>query len=245
MNPHSLLRNLHQIDSDYDFSLPQHFRHLAMLSLVLLIVAVLSAFFGMPNLGIGLALVAVVLLVPGLIQIIVVHQTRQIRLDIRDKMVTEGALKGYEQVLDIGTGSGITLFGFAKALKTGKGIGIDIYDPHGGGSNAEAFWKNALKEGVQSMVELQNVDARQMPFENASFDIIVSSFAFHHIEGHGGEGRRKAAAEIVRVLKPGGKVLIKDVGGALSELEKVTRNAGFQVRREGQHVPLLIAQKPL
>jgi arsenite methyltransferase len=143
-----------------------------------------------------------------------------------------------------GVGSGITLFGLAKNLKTGRGIGIDIYDPNSGGGAAEIFWKNAHKEGVETLVELQNVDARQMSFEDASFDVVVSTFAFHHIVGHAGHGRRKVAEEFVRVLKPGGKILVKDVGSALGELEAVTRQAGFQIREEGQRVPLFIAQKP-
>jgi arsenite methyltransferase len=244
MNHPSMLKNLHQIGNDYDFSLPEQFRHLAMLSLLLLLFAAIAAFFAVPNLAIGLAIVGLVLLLPTFIQLIIVQQTRQLRLNLREQMVIEAKLQGNEHILDIGVGSGITLFGFAKALKTGKGIGIDIYDPNSGGGTSEIFWKNAHKEGIASMVELHNVDARQMPFEDASFDVVVSTFAFHHIAGHGGEGRRKASEEILRVLKPGGKVIVKDVPHALAELETTMRQAGSQIRKEGQRIPLFIAQKP-
>ena len=70
----------------------------------------------------------------------------------------------------------------------------------------------------------QDGDARQMPFEKESFDVILSSWALHNI--YDSAGRRRALKEIVRVLKPGGRVLITDVRHA-HEYADVFRSLGL------------------
>jgi arsenite methyltransferase len=62
--------------------------------------------------------------------------------------------------------------------------------------------------GVAERVELRDGDARQLPFDDRSFDVVVSSMALHNIPGAG--GRAAAVGEIVRVLKPGGHLAILD-----------------------------------
>jgi arsenite methyltransferase len=47
-----------------------------------------------------------------------------------------------------------------------------------------------------------------LPFANASFDVIVSSIAIHNVNR---PGRDKAIGEAVRVLRPGGRLMIADL----------------------------------
>ena len=49
-------------------------------------------------------------------------------------------------------------------------------------------------------------DAGALPFPDASVDLLVSSYAVHHLPD-----RHAARAEILRVLKPGGRAIIWDV----------------------------------
>jgi ubiquinone/menaquinone biosynthesis C-methylase UbiE len=50
-----------------------------------------------------------------------------------------------------------------------------------------------------------------LPFEDDSFDLVVSSLAIHNIKGTA--GRQKAVDEAARVLRPGGRLLIADIRG--------------------------------
>ena len=58
-------------------------------------------------------------------------------------------------------------------------------------------------------IELHTADMRALPFPDASFDVVVSSLAIHNIKGSA--GRNQAIDEVVRVLRPGGRVLIVDI----------------------------------
>ena len=84
-------------------------------------------------------------------------------------------------------------------------------------------------------VELHTADMRQLPFEDGSFDVVVSSLAIHNISGAG--ERAKALREAARVLKTGGKLAIADIRytrAYASELEacglKITERRSLGVR---------------
>jgi ubiquinone/menaquinone biosynthesis C-methylase UbiE len=50
---------------------------------------------------------------------------------------------------------------------------------------------------------------RAVPFADSTFDLVVSSLTIHNIKGD--QGRGQAVDEAVRVLKPGGRLLIADL----------------------------------
>src|SRR5205823_6474956 len=109
-------------------------------------------------------------------------------------------------VLDIGPGRGLLLISAAKRLTTGKGkaIGVDVWHSEDQSDNRpENTWRNARAEGVASRIELKDGDARKLPFENGSFDVVASSLTLHNI--YNPEERATAVREIDRVLKPGGR----------------------------------------
>jgi len=146
---------------------------------------------------------------------------------IRKQIFDSLALHGDEKVLDVGCGSGILLNGAAMRLTTGRATGIDIWAPNSGGGNLALLWKNARAEGVADKIEFREADARNMPFEDASFDVVLSSGALHHIS-HNFDDHERAVREIVRVLKPGGKFVIWDITHMVEATAQKMRSMGIE-----------------
>jgi ubiquinone/menaquinone biosynthesis C-methylase UbiE len=146
------------------------------------------------------------------------------KLRLRERLLSGIPWRGDEAVLDVGCGRGLLLLGAARRLTTGRATGIDLWQGEDlAGNSPEATRANAEAEGVADRVEVRTGDARQLPFADASFDVVVSSAALHNIYAAG--ERRAAVREIARVLKPGGWVLIADIRHT-AEYADVLRQSG-------------------
>ena len=131
------------------------------------------------------------------------------KLRLREILMDSLQLKGDEQVLDAGCGSGLLLIAAAKRLNAGGAVGVDIWRKEDLVNNhRETTLRNARLEGVAERIQVENGDVRQLPFGDATFDVVVSLNVLHNISER--EGRDKALTEIMRVLKPGGRLLICD-----------------------------------
>lgn len=140
------------------------------------------------------------------------------------------AWRGDERVLDVGCGRGLFLVGAAKRLTTGRAIGVDIWQAEDlSGNQPAAPLQNAKIECVAERVEVQTADARKLPFDDASFDVVLSSAALHNIYDAG--ERETAVREIARVLRVGGRVLIADVRH-LRQYAQTLRDAGFDGEKD-------------
>jgi len=146
----------------------------------------------------------------------------------RDLMLNKINWSGDEKVLDIGTGQGLLMNGAAKRLTTGKSIGIDIWSSKDLSDNSiERTLLNAELEGVSNKIEIKNDDARNLSFEDNSFDVVLSLLCIHNIEPK--EDQRKACFEIARVLKPKGVAIIGDYVPT-TEYAKAFAEAGLKVK---------------
>jgi len=122
------------------------------------------------------------------------------------------SLRGDERILDLGCGRGAVLLMAAQHLTTGRSVGVDLWlKADQSGNSAAATQRNAVSEGVADRVELHTGDLTALPFENDSFDVVLSSFAIHNIRAR--SGREKAINEAMRVLRPGSRLVIADVRG--------------------------------
>src|SRR5256885_821224 len=124
------------------------------------------------------------------------------KLQLRERLLSSLDWRGDERVLDVGCGHGLMLIGAAKRIPRGKAIGVDLWQKEDqAGNSKEATARKVASEGLAERVELQDGDARALPFESGSFDKVFSSWALHNI--YEAQGRREALREIARVLKPG------------------------------------------
>lgn len=142
----------------------------------------------------------------------------------------------------------------AARLPRGGAVGIDIWSSKDQSGNAiDATRANAIAEGIAERVELRTADMRQLPFDNDSFDLIVSNVAIHNIGTSG--GRDAAINEAWRVLRPGGRMLIADISRSRRHQQILLalgasvarRNLGWRMWWGGPWVPTMLidARKPL
>jgi SAM-dependent methyltransferase len=236
---------VHKIAADYRMGVPLLVRASGLLGLAAIVLGIfLMIQDGISVGGVAAIVAGIVLLFPLLMIWSILRNFKGFRYHLRDAIVMGVDWRGDEHVLDVGVGSGLTLFGCAQKLTNGRAVGIDLFLDDSGGGTAETFWKNAAHEGLKDRVELEIADARDMPFADSSFDVIVSTSALHHVLG-GSEARRQVAREMVRVLKPGGRLLVFDLAPMLVELEAAMRDAGFvDMRRAGGDSALIRGDKP-
>jgi ubiquinone/menaquinone biosynthesis C-methylase UbiE len=106
-----------------------------------------------------------------------------------------------ETVLDVGCGTGaLTLDAYARIGATGRVSGIDP-----GPKQIARARSKAARRG--SHVDFQVGVIEQLIFPDQSFDVVLSTFVMHMLPD---DLKRQGLAEIARVLKPGGRVLIVD-----------------------------------
>jgi ubiquinone/menaquinone biosynthesis C-methylase UbiE len=127
------------------------------------------------------------------------YTTRAGKFAVWAELLDRLQLKGDERLLDIGCGRGAVLLMAAQRLPRGRAVGVDVWSATDQSGNAEEVTRrNAALEGVAERIELHTADMRQLPFDDGSFDVVVSSLAIHNVPGAG--QRAKALREAARVL---------------------------------------------
>ncbi len=118
------------------------------------------------------------------------------------RMVIELAnIKPGDSVLDVGCGTGnLTLTAQSYTGPGGKVYGIDAAP-----EMIEAAKKKASRAGLEVAFDVGLVE--KLPFPDATFDVVVNRLVIHHLPD---DLKRRGFAEILRVLKPGGRLLIAD-----------------------------------
>ena len=127
----------------------------------------------------------------------------------------ESSLKAGARVLEVASGPGLLSIELARSGRLTV-VGLDISH-----SMVEIAIENAAREGVA--VRFEHGDVAQLPFADASFDLVVCQAAFKNFTEP-----KRALAEFYRVLKPGGRAEIDDLSREASSAE-----IGDEVRKMG------------
>jgi len=98
-----------------------------------------------------------------------------------------------EKVLDLATGSGDLALAIQRACPEAAIVGADFCEP---------MLEIARQKGLQNLVA---ADALQLPFKEGEFDVVTVAFGLRNMASWEG-----ALAEMRRVLRPGGHVLVLD-----------------------------------
>lgn len=119
---------------------------------------------------------------------------------LRKLTVDQALIKSGDVVLDVGCGTGdVTLLAKTRA-KDGKVYGIDPAP-----EMINVARKKAARRGLDIDFRVGVIES--LPFPDASIDVVTSSLMMHHLPE---DLKVRGLAEIYRVLKPGGRLLIAD-----------------------------------
>jgi ubiquinone/menaquinone biosynthesis C-methylase UbiE len=103
------------------------------------------------------------------------------------------------RLLDVACGTGSALKQITKAHPTLSYFGIDL-SPH-----YARKARQQLADVARLAIAVENAEA--MPFADGSFDVVTCVYLFHELPRN---ARRKVAREMLRVLRPGGLIVVED-----------------------------------
>jgi ubiquinone/menaquinone biosynthesis C-methylase UbiE len=121
----------------------------------------------------------------------------------RKELINQARIENHHRVLDVGCGTGTLVILLKKQHPTVEVAGLD--------PDLNAL-RRANTKATRAAVSLQFDQgfADELPYQDGSFDRVLSSFMFHHLEE---EDREKMLCEALRVLKPTGLLHLLDFAG--------------------------------
>ena len=166
---------------------------------------------------------------------------------MRDQVLDAVAWRGDEDVLDLGCGSGLLGLGAAQRTR-GAVHGVDLWVGKDLSANGpDRLRRNAALLGVADRLVVHCADVRSTGLPGASVDVVLSSMCVHNLPD--AEDRLATLDEAVRVLRPGGTIVLSDLAHVEDEYAPHLRGRGLEVRT--QAVPAsfppqraLVARRP-
>jgi len=139
-----------------------------------------------------------------------------IRWSIREatfkrRLLEQAALQPGQRVLDLGCGTGTLAIMAKQAQPEAVLVGLD-----GDPEILERARAKARKAGLE--LQLDHGFSTELPYEDESFDLVLSTLFFHHLTG---KAKRGTASEIARVLRAGGELHVADWGRPADPLMRV------------------------
>jgi ubiquinone/menaquinone biosynthesis C-methylase UbiE len=132
-------------------------------------------------------------------------------------------LTGEERALDSGTGTGALAFALSELVR--EVVAVDV-DP-------ELLDEARKRAGDQANVEFLEADATALPFADGDFDLAGSLRTLHHLPRP-----ELAVAELVRVTRPGGTLLVVDQVAPIDPLAGLALDR-FERARDPSHTRVL------
>ena len=120
----------------------------------------------------------------------------------KELLVEQAAPAPGQRILDLGCGTGTLASQVKRRQPAAEVVGLDA-DPQ--------MLAKARAKAAEAGAELQLDEgfSTELPYEDGSFDRVLSTLFFHHLDA---EPKRQTAREIARVLRKGGELHVADWG---------------------------------
>ncbi len=155
--------------------------------------------------------------------------------ELRQRTATLARMQPGEAVLDVGCGTGTLAMEVQRRVgRAGRVAGVDPGTEQIARARARAARRHVPIEFQIGVIE-------QLPFPDQTFDVVLSTLMMHHLPA---PLKRQGLAEIARVLKPGGRLVIADFkrkqertgqaarfhagGSSMQDLAALIKEAGFE-----------------
>ncbi len=138
---------------------------------------------------------------------------------IKRRVLACAAIASGEQVLDVGCGTGTLAVAAARAAPGVSVTGLDA-----DASILARARKKAAAAGLE--IAFDEGMSTALPYADASFDLVLSTLFFHHLPD---DAKRQTADELVRVLRPGGRLVVGDLGRPQDRLMRIAVRATVQL----------------
>ncbi len=129
----------------------------------------------------------------------------EVNTTFAQRAIELGSLSGL--MLDAGTGTARIPILICQERPQWQIIGIDLAE-----SMLQVGRKNVEQAGLQQQITLESVDAKQLPYPDAHFDMVISNSLIHHLPDP-----LPFLRELKRVLKSNGGILIRDLIRPMNE----------------------------
>jgi ubiquinone/menaquinone biosynthesis C-methylase UbiE len=153
---------------------------------------------------------------------------------VHQRLIDQAELADGQRVLEIGCGTGNLTIRTKRSHPGAEVVGSDP-DPL------------ALKRARRKVERLTGIRfeqsyAQRLPYEDGEFDRVLSSMMLHHLDS---DAKTEAAAEVFRVLRPGGRLHLVDMGGNMAADDglaaRLIRHSPHATGNLGDAIPRLLA----
>lgn len=148
-------------------------------------------------------------------------------------LIAQADLAEGQKVLEIGCGTGnLTV----RVKRTHPGVDLVGSDP-----DPLALARAERKARTLKGIRFERGYAQRLPYPDGSFDRVLSTLMLHHLDH---ETKAAAAAEVLRVLRPGGTFYVADIAGQMSGvhgfLGRRWEKSGHLADNHGDGIPRLL-----
>ena len=127
---------------------------------------------------------------------------RRVERRPRRRVLELARVRNGEAILEVASGTGVQLVELGRRNRSGRTVGVDF------APGMVQRTRRRLRSAKLDQVDLLRADARSLPFADATFDLVTNEYMLNLMPR---ADIPLAVAELHRVLKPGGRLIITNM----------------------------------